>query len=112
MKPCPPSSTDGRDGAQTPIQWPCLHPTSLVLGWGGEGPHLRRVEEDVPHALQAQHTDLGAGVPEASGQHDQGGLFGEHLQQGGAVEELGRPPRAGRSGLARLTLPLCLGVRL
>lgn len=44
--------------------------------------------------------DLGAGVPEASGQHDQGGLFGEHLQQGGAVEELGRPPRAGRSGLA------------
>ena len=53
--------------------------------------YLLWVEEDVSQALQAQHADLGAGVPEASGQHGQGGLFGEHLQQGRAVEELGGP---------------------
>lgn len=87
------------------------HPAALegVCQWRcPSGPYLLWVEEDVSQALQAQHADLGAGVPEASGQYNQGSLPGEHLQQGGTVEELGQPPRAGGSGLA----PSCRGLHV
>lgn len=57
--------------------------------------------------------DVRAGVPEALFQHGQGSLSGEHLQQGGAVEELGWPPRTGQAGQAWClltgSLHLCLG---
>lgn len=68
-----------------PAQWASSTPQP------GRSPYLLWVEEDVSQALQAQHADLGAGVPEALGQHRQGCLFGEHFQQGRAVEELGQP---------------------
>ena len=88
-----PSHTAGRDRARCQPSGPRLHPQP------GRSPYLLWVEEDVSQALQAQHADLGAGVPEALGQHRQGCLFGEHFQQGRAVEELGSP-RAGGSGRA------------
>lgn len=72
----------------TPHTWPL---------WGLLQPRLPSPsyllweKEDVSQDLQAQHADLRAGVPEALGQHGQGGLFGEHLQQGRAVAELGGP---------------------
>lgn len=73
-----------RDGAGIP-------PLGLACTWCRRRPHLLGVEEDVRQPLQAQHPHRGAGVPDALGQHHQGVRFGEHLQQGRAVEELGAP---------------------
>ena len=62
----------------------------LAATWHS-GPHLLRVEEYVSKALQAGHTDLGAGVLEALGKYRQCSLFRNHLQQSRAIEELGAP---------------------
>lgn len=97
-----PHGWKGQSGGSDAVGLVCTPSPSRSGGgvrppWGP--PYLLWVEEDVPQALQAQHSDLGAGVPQAPRQHGQGGLLREHPQEGRAVEELGDPQKqAGQPG--------------